>query len=128
MARDLARLNLITGKVIHGALKVHTALGPGLLESAYHLCLVYELGLQGLDVKSQVDVPIDYNGVPIETGFKMDLLVQDLIVVELKTVAKVLPVHEAQLLSYLRLSRRPMGLLINFHVRRLRDGITRMVN
>ena len=127
MAHDTrAALNLITSKVIRGALKVHTALGPGLLESAYQACLIYELRLQELDVKPQVEVPILYNGVRIETGFRMDLLVQDLVVVELKTVAKVLPIHQAQLLSYLRLSRRPIGLPINFHVRQLRDGITRM--
>jgi GxxExxY protein len=90
--------------------------------------LIYELGVRRLDVQSQVAVPIDYNGVIIETAYKMDLLVENQVVVELKTVSKILPVHEAQLLSYLRLGRRRVGLLINFHELHLRDGIKRMVN
>ncbi|HVE33892.1 MAG TPA: GxxExxY protein [Gemmatimonadaceae bacterium] len=128
MSSDLRQLNDLTGAVIASALRVHSTLGPGLLESAYHACLIYELGVRRLDVQSQVAVPIDYNGVIIETAYKMDLLVENQVVVELKTVSKILPVHEAQLLSYLRLGRRRVGLLINFHELHLRDGIKRMVN
>ena len=128
MGQHLTRLNDVTGAVIESALRVHSSLGPGLLESAYQACLIYELRTRGLDVQSQVAVPIDYNGVIIETGYKMDLLVDNAVVVELKTVAKILPIHEAQLLSYLRLNRRRVGLLINFHVVHLRDGIKRMAN
>jgi len=128
MSSDLRQLNDLTGAVIASALRVHSTLGPGLLESAYHACLIYELGVRRLDIQSQVAVPIDYNGVIIETAYKMDLLVENQVVVELKTVSKILPVHEAQLLSYLRLGRRRVGLLINFHELHLRDGIKRMVN
>ena len=128
MSSDLRQLNDLTGAVIASALRVHSTLGPGLLESAYHACLIYELGVRRLDVQSQVAVPIDYNGVIIETAYKMDLLVENQVVVELKTVSKILPVHEAQLLSYLRLGRRRVGLLINFHELHLRDGIKRIVN
>ena len=125
---DMTHLNEVTGAVIESALRVHSVLGPGLLESAYQACLIYELRVRGLDVQAQVPVPIDYNGVVIEIGYKIDLLVDNRVVVELKAITKILPVHEAQLLSYLRLSRCPVGLLINFHVRRLRDGIKRMAN
>ncbi len=128
MNSDKRPLNDLTGAVIASALRVHSTLGPGLLESAYNACLIYELGVRGLDVRSQVAVPIDYNGVIIETAYKMDLLVENQVVVELKTVSKIMPVHEAQLLSYLRLSRRRVGLLINFHELHLRDGIKRMMN
>jgi GxxExxY protein len=128
MSSDLRQLNDLTGAVIASALRVHSTLGPGLLESAYHACLIYELGVRRLDIQSQVAVPIDYNGVIIETAYKMDLLVENQVIVELKTVSKILPVHEAQLLSYLRLGRRRVGLLINFHELHLRDGIKRMVN
>lgn len=128
MHGNATQLNHLTGRVIESAIRVHSALGPGLLESAYHACLIYELRVRGLDVESQVALPINYNGVIIEAGYKIDLLVANQVVVELKTVSKILPIHEAQLLSYLRLSHRPVGLLINFHVIHLRDGIKRMAN
>jgi len=122
-------LNVITGVVVDSAMKVHRRLGPGLLESAYQACLAYELGLRKLSVRSQVEVPIEYEGVRIETGYRMDLLVEDEVIVELKTVIKLLPVHDAQLMSYLRLANRRVGLLINFQVFQLRNGgIKRFVN
>jgi GxxExxY protein len=125
---NVSEVNRRTGQVIDAAMKIHTALGPGLLESAYHSCLVYELRKRGLFVLSQVLLPIMYDAVRIETAYRIDLLVEDTIVVELKAIAKLLPVHQAQLLSYLRLSGYKVGLLINFHELHLRDGIRRMVN
>jgi GxxExxY protein len=107
---------------------VHSALGPGLLESAYEACLVYELRERGLQVRTQVPLPLVYRGVQLGAAYRMDLLVEDSLVVELKTVDKLQPVHEAQLLSYLKLSGHQVGLLINFHVPRLKDGIRRMIN
>jgi len=114
--------------VITAAMKVHSALGPGLLESAYEACLIYEIRKNNLDVKSQLPLPVMYEGIRIDAGYKIDLLVEDTVVVELKTVERILPVHQAQLLSYLRLANKRAGLLINFHVARLRDGIKRMMN
>lgn len=121
-------INDITGTVVDGSIKVHSAMGPGLLESAYHACLAYELRKRGLKVLAQVDLPVLYDGVRIDVGYRIDLLVEDLVVVELKTVSKLVPVHEAQLLSYLKLGHFPAGLLINFHAARLKDGIKRMIN
>jgi GxxExxY protein len=120
-------LNIITGKIVDAAMKVHTALGPGLLESAYEACLIHELRKIGLKVLSQVALPVCYDGIQIELGYRIDLLVQDIVIVELKAVDKVNPVHEAQLLSYLRLSNKPVGLLINFKTMHLRDGIKRII-
>lgn len=110
------------------AIRVHSALGPGLLESAYEACLKYELEKRGLNVKQQVALPVVYRGMKIDLGYRLDLLVEDAIIVELKAVEKLTPLHEAQLLSYLKLSGKKIGLLINFNVTRLRDGIKRMVN
>ncbi len=121
-------LNHFSGQVVNAAMKVHTKLGPGLLESAYEACLVYELKYRGLDVKSQVGLPIKYDRVEIDIGYRIDLLVQNAVIVELKAVEKVRPVHKAQLLSYLKLSGIRIGLLINFNSISLRDGIYRMVN
>jgi len=109
-------------------MKVHTALGPGLLESVYEKCLRHELIRRGLRVESQVWVPVIYDGVEIEGGYKIDLLVEDQVIVELKVVEQLLELHKAQLLSYLRLSKKQVGLLINFNVVHLRDGIRRLVN
>ena len=117
-----------SGKVVDAAIEVHSALGPGLLESAYQACLAYELRSRGVDVLEQVPLPILYRGVRIDVGYRLDLLVGNKVVVEVKAVAKLLPVHNAQLLSYLRLSNHRVGLLINFHVPRLRDGIRRILN
>lgn len=109
-------------------MKVHTALGPGLLESAYETCLAYELRQRGLRVETQVTLPVKYDGVELDAGYRLDLLVESRVIVELKAVEKTIPLHEAQLLSYLKLSRRKVGLLINFNVERLKDGIKRMAN
>jgi len=122
------KINDISGQVVDAAMKIHTALGPGLLESAYEACLVYELRKRGLKVLSQVELPIVYDSVEIDIGYRLDLLVANAVIVELKAVQQIMPIHEAQLLSYLKLSGYKLGLLINFHVLHLRDGIKRMVN
>jgi GxxExxY protein len=121
-------VNEISGAVVDSAMKVHSTLGPGLLESAYHACLAYELRKRRLRVLTQVELPVLYEDIKIDMGYRLDMLVEGLVVVELKTVVKLLPVHEAQLLSYLKLGGYRTGLLINFHVARLKDGIKRMVN
>ena len=121
-------LDQITEKIIGAAMKVHSALGPGLLESAYQACLIRELEKQGLSVESEVILPLKYEGEVIDAGYRMDLLVEDAVVLELKSVDKILPIHEAQLITYLKLSGRKVGLLINFNVLHLKDGITRRVN
>ena len=121
-------INDITGAVVDSAIQVHSVLGPGLLESAYEACLAYELKQRGFEVAVQVELPVVYGEVRIDLGYRIDLLVERSVVVELKTVSKLVPVHEAQLLSYLRLGDFRAGLLINFHTARLKDGIRRMVN
>ena len=121
-------INSITGAIVDAALKVHTALGPGLLESVYEKCLKHELGKRGLRVETQVWVPVVYDGLEIEGGYKIDRLVEDSVIVELKVVEQILPIHRAQLLSYLKLTHKEVGLLINFNVVHLRDGIRRLVN
>ena len=120
-------LNKITGKIIESAMKVHTALGPGLLESAYEACLAHELKKAGLSVQSQVGLPVVYDDVSVELGYRLDLLVEGTVIVELKAVEKITPLHQAQLLSYLKLSGRKLGLLMNFNVVHLRDGIKRVI-
>ena len=122
------RLNRTSGDIVDSSVKIHRHFGPGVLESAYETCLAYELTQRGYEVRTQVPQPIEYKGVILETGYRLDMLVDDRVIVELKTVERVLPIHETQLLSYLRLSRRPLGLLINFRVRLLKDGIRRIVN
>ncbi len=109
-------------------MRVHSALGPGLLESVYAACLAHELRERRLRVALQVPLPVVYGGVEIELAYRLDMLVENTVVVELKAMAAVLPVHEAQLLSYLKLGDYRAGLLINFHVMHLKDGITRLVN
>ncbi len=121
-------LNKISGLIVDAAMKVHSALGPGLLESAYEACLKHELGKRGMKVQAQVGLPVEYDGVRIELGYRIDLLVEDEIIVELKTVQKIAAIHEAQLLSYLKMSDKRLGLLINFHVPHLKNGIKSMVN
>ncbi len=118
----------ITGSIVDAAMKVHTALGPGLLESVYEKCLKHELIKRGLRVESQIWVPVIYDGVEIEGGYKIDLLVDGQVIVELKVVEQLPEVHKAQLLSYLKLSNKQVGLLINFNVVHLRNGIRRLVN
>jgi GxxExxY protein len=124
----IPRLNHLTGMIISAAMKVHSILGPGLLENAYEACLMHELRKNGLQVSSQVVLPVVYDGVTIDLGYRMDLLVEDTVVLELKCVESFSAVHEAQLLSYLRLSGKRVGLLINFRVAHLRDGIRRFLN
>ncbi len=121
-------INRISGLIIEAAMKVHSALGPGLLESAYEACLVHELRKTGLKVISQLALPIVYDGVTIDAGYRIDCLVDDVVIVELKAVEKILPIHEAQILSYLKLSRKPLGLLLNFNVVHMKDGIKRLAN
>jgi len=121
-------INEISGQIVDAAMKVHSALGPGLLESAYEACLLYELHKRGLKAANQVPLPVVYESVRLDVGYRIDLLVEDAVVVELKSVEELLPIHQAQLLSYLKLSGKKVGLLINFNTVHLRDGITRMVN
>ncbi len=119
--------NKITEAIIGAAIRVHSALGPGLLESAYEICLAHEIDKGGLAVERQRPVPIIYDGVTLDCGFRADLVVEQSVVVELKAKSKIGPVDQAQLLSYLRLMNLKVGLIINFHVPMLRDGIKRMV-
>lgn len=121
------RINQITGTIVSAAMKVHSVLGPGLLESVYQGCLAYELRGRGLQVASQVGLPVVYEGSKIELGFRIDLVVENAVIIEVKCVEYVHPVHQAQLLTYMRLSGIHVGLLINFYVAHLRDGIKRMV-
>jgi GxxExxY protein len=120
--------NDIGDAIIAAAMKAHSILGPGLLESAYETCLLYELEKRGLPVRRQAMIPIRYESLLIDNGYRADLLVADRVVVELKTVEAILPIHRAQVLSYLRLGGFKLGYLLNFHVAHLRDGIVRMVN
>jgi GxxExxY protein len=121
-------LNALSHRIIGCAMRVHAELGPGLLESAYEACLVYELQCEGLAVQRQLYLPLRYKGIEIDCGYRIDLIVEDAIIVELKTVSAILPVHSAQLLTYLRLTNRQLGLLINFNVALLREGVRRLVH
>jgi GxxExxY protein len=121
-------INKISGEVVDAAMKVHSVLGPGLLESAYEACLLFELHKRGMQARRQVELPVIYEEVTIDVGYRIDLLVEDAVIVELKAVEQVLPIHNAQLLSYLKLSGKRVGLLMNFNVVQLKDGIQRMVN
>jgi GxxExxY protein len=122
------RINQVSGIIVNAAMRVHSLVGPGLLESTYQACLAQELRKRGLVVESQVGLPVIYEGERLDLGYRIDLLVESLVIVEIKCVEAIHPVHEAQLLSYLRLSGKNVGLLINFHVARLKDGIKRMVD
>lgn len=119
--------NQLSREIIGAALDVHTALGPGLLESAYEECLARELALRDIAFERQVPLPISYKGTAVDAGYRLDFLVSGLVVVELKAVDGLLPIHKAQLLTYLKLSRKKLGMLINFNTERLRDGIKRVV-
>lgn len=121
-------LNDLSHELIGAAIEVHRELGPGLLESAYHGAYSHELTLRHIAHVSQKLMPVLYKGVTIETGYRLDILAEDRVVVELKAVEKLLPIHSAQLLTYLRLGRFPLGLLLNFHVRKLTDGLERVSN
>jgi GxxExxY protein len=117
----------VSHDVITAAMKVHTALGPGMLESVYEVCLAYELRKMGHKCETQLSLPIQYDGIQLDAGYRIDLLVDDLVIVELKSVDKVQPVCHAQLISYLKLSGKSLGLLINFNVAHLKDGSKRFV-
>ncbi len=116
-----------TRSIIGAAIEVHRALGPGLLESAYEECLCHELDLRGLEFRRQVELPVLYKGLKLDCGYRLGLVVQDEVVVELKSVKKILPVHEAQLLTHLKVAGKRVGLLINFNVPLLTEGISRRV-
>jgi GxxExxY protein len=122
------RLDQISRRIIGAAIEVHRHLGPGLLESAYQSCLVFELKQLGLRLEEQKALPVVYKKVKLDCGYRLDLLVEDEIIVEIKAIEKLLPIHEAQPLSYLRLARKRVGLLMNFHVPVLKDGLKRIVN
>ena len=128
MTLHCEKLDRVTGDVVDAAITVHTALGPGLLESVYVACLAHELRERGRNVLVQTPLPVVYRDTRLEVGYRLDLLVEHAVPVEVKAVAKLLPIHEAQLLSYLRLGGHRVGLLINFHVPRLKDGIRRLMN
>jgi GxxExxY protein len=120
--------NVLTERIIGAAIEVHRHLGPGLLETAYDECLCYELSQQGIRFQRQVPLPIRYKGVKLDCNYKLDLLVEDIVVVEIKAIETLLPVHSAQLLTYLKSSGKHVGLLINFNVTMLTKGLKRMVN
>ncbi|MEO7557936.1 MAG: GxxExxY protein [Gammaproteobacteria bacterium] len=120
--------NEISYIIVDSAIEVHRTLGPGLLESVYKTCLIREISLRNIPLQEEVAVPVQYKGLIFETTYRLDLLVAEKVIVELKVVENLLPLHKAQLLSYLRLTRKKLGLLINFNVPALKDGIKRVVN
>jgi GxxExxY protein len=122
------RLDQISRRIIGAAIEVHRHLGPGLLESAYQTCLAFELKELGLKLEDQKPLPVVYKQVKLDCGYRIDLVVEDEIIVEIKAIEKLLPIHEAQVLSYLRLAKKRVGLLMNFHVPVLKDGLKRIVN
>jgi GxxExxY protein len=135
--REDAKGNLMSGKdelerfaseLVDAAYKVHRALGPGLLESAYQICLAHEIRKRGIEVRREVPLPVYYDGLALDVGYRVDLLVADQIIVESKAVNTILPIHQAQLLTYLKLSGLRIGFLINWNVPLVKNGIKRMVN
>ena len=120
--------NSIAREIVDAAFRVHSTLGPGLLESVYDMVLAHELQRRGLQTTSQQPIPVVYEGVRIELGFRADLIVNDKVIVEIKSVETLAPVHKKQLLTYLRLTDKRLGLLINFNVNLIKDGIARIVN
>ena len=126
---NLMQLNYITSKIIEAAINVHKELGPGLLESVYQACMVKELKGMDLEIESEVDLPVIYQGETVQDqGFRLDLLIENTVITELKSVEKVKNLHKKQLLTYLRLAKKPLGLLINFNEVMLKNGITRIIN
>jgi len=121
-------MNELTDKVIGLAIEVHRQLGPGLLESTYETCLAFELREAGLQIETQTALPVLYKKVQIDAGYRLDVLVEKKLILEIKAVEQLLPIHQAQLLTYLKLSDLRLGLLINFNVKLLKDGIVRLVN
>jgi GxxExxY protein len=128
MNQSRENLNLFSKKIFLSALEVHRRIGPGMLEKVYHQCLTYELFQQGLTITRDVPVPLIYKDLIIERNYVIDILVEDTIILELKAVETLLPVHEAQLISYLRLANKKLGFLINFNVPLMKDGFKRFVN
>jgi GxxExxY protein len=123
-----AEVELVGKKMLDAAFHVHTVLGPGLLESVYEACLAYEIRKSGLKVETQVALPVIYEGVQVDAGLRIDMLIEKCVIVELKSVDAMIPVYEAQLLTYLKLTNLRLGYLINFNVPHLRDGFKRMVS
>jgi GxxExxY protein len=121
-------LNTLTGGIIHSAIEVHRQLGPGLLESSYRTCLAYELRERGMTVGIELELPLRYKTVVLDAGYKLDVVVNSTVIVEVKAVLGVLPVHKAQLLTYLRLTGYPAGLLLNFNVPLMKNGVSRVLN
>jgi GxxExxY protein len=120
--------NQIAAAVVDAAFKIHTTLGPGLLESVYESTLEYELRKRGLSVRRQIGLPVYYEGLKLELGYRVDLIVGDKVIIEIKSIEALAPIHKRQLLTYLRLANMRLGLLINFNVERIKDGIQRVVN
>ena len=118
----------LTEAILGAAIEVHRVLGPGLMESAYEECLCHELSLRNIAFKRQVSLPIKYKNVKLDCGYRLDIVCEDKVILELKAIEKLLPIHEAQLITYLKVSNQPIGLLINFNVPVLKDGIVRRVN
>ena len=125
---DSLKHEKLTEAIIGAAIEVHRELGPGLMESTYEECLCYELSVRGIVFQRQVALPVCYKKVKLDCGYRMDVVVEDTVVLELKAIEQLLPLHEAQLITYLKLSRKPVGLLINFNVPLLKDGIVRRAN
>jgi GxxExxY protein len=128
MLIDPFSTNRLTSTIIGGAIRVHKATGPGLLESVYFPCLLFEVRQSGLAVVTQWPIPLVYRGIHLEAGYRADMLVEDTVLVELKSVDSLSPIHTAQMLTYLKLSGKPVGLLINFNVPVLKDGVKRILN
>jgi|ERR1700722_1373898 len=124
---SLDEINQLSGQVVDAAMKVHSALGPGLLEAVYEHCLAHELVSRGLKIQKQVPVPIIYNGEHLDAGFRIDLLVEECLLLELKAIEQVLPIHEAQVLTYLKMTKGRVGLLLNFNVLSMKNGIKRII-
>ena len=125
---NLESLNSLTERIIGCAIEVHKGIGPGLLESAYEECLCFELSQAGLAFERQVPLPVAYKGVNLDCGYRLDLIVEGQIILEIKAVDRIIPIHEAQLLSYLRMLDKRVGLILNFHSAVLKNGIKRIVN
>ena len=126
--KDIDNLNNLTDQIIGSAIDVHKELGPGLLESAYQTCLAIELGQREISYEREVELAIEYKGLKVDANYRLDFILEDSIILEIKSVERIIPIHEAQLLTYLRLSGKKLGLLINFNVPLLKDGIKRLIN
>ena len=124
----MRNMNKLSSRIIGAAIEVHKALGPGLLESAYEECLCKELGLRDLSIERQKPLPLEYKGDKLDCGYRLDVVVEQAIIIELKACKEIEPIHKAQLLTYLKLSKLSLGLLLNFNVPLMRDGIVRIVN